>query len=179
MELKEYQQQTLRTLKLINPDMDIAHMLFGMNGEFNELYNAIDDINRGEELTDQLWYLSNYCNMKEITLYKIFDFKFRLFYYELKFYNYIEKLQCEISILTDLEKKKLIYGKEISIDEIKDQVIEIAKSLNDCYSYYEIDPQQAMENNIAKLKVRYPEKFTEENALNRNLELERKVLENK
>jgi len=34
-----------------------------------------------------------------------------------------------------------------------------------------------MENNINKLRVRYPEKFTEENALNRNLELERKVLE--
>jgi hypothetical protein len=32
-------------------------------------------------------------------------------------------------------------------------------------------------NNIEKLKVRYPEKFTEEAALNRNLDKERKTLE--
>lgn len=34
-----------------------------------------------------------------------------------------------------------------------------------------------LERNIAKLKVRYPEKYTDENAINRNIEIERKILE--
>ena len=43
--------------------------------------------------------------------------------------------------------------------------------------YDGIDYEKSLENNINKLKVRFPEKFTEENALNRNLKEERKVLE--
>ena len=36
---------------------------------------------------------------------------------------------------------------------------------------------KSLENNINKLKVRYPESFSEELAINRNLEQERKELE--
>lgn len=36
---------------------------------------------------------------------------------------------------------------------------------------------EGLERNIAKLKARYPEKFTTENATNRNLEAERAILE--
>lgn len=41
---------------------------------------------------------------------------------------------------------------------------------------YNIDPYQPLENVINKLKARYPEKFTQEQAENRNLEVEREVL---
>lgn len=41
----------------------------------------------------------------------------------------------------------------------------------------EIDLGAVMEKNIAKLKARYPNKFTEEHAINRDLETERKILE--
>ena len=40
-----------------------------------------------------------------------------------------------------------------------------------------IDFWQALTNNISKLQVRYPEKFTEEAALNRDLAAERVELE--
>lgn len=40
-----------------------------------------------------------------------------------------------------------------------------------------MDMGTLMERNIAKLKARYPEKFTEESATNRDLEKERKILE--
>ncbi len=36
-----------------------------------------------------------------------------------------------------------------------------------------------LETNIAKLKARYPDKFTSENAINRDVETERKILEGK
>jgi NTP pyrophosphatase (non-canonical NTP hydrolase) len=40
-----------------------------------------------------------------------------------------------------------------------------------------LDHNVILEKNIAKLKTRYPEKFTSENAINRDLEAERKTLE--
>jgi len=40
-----------------------------------------------------------------------------------------------------------------------------------------VSMETVMDKNIAKLKARYPEKFTEEKAVNRNLETERKILE--
>lgn len=41
----------------------------------------------------------------------------------------------------------------------------------------EADWDQILETNIAKLKHRYPDKFTSENAINRDLYTERKILE--
>jgi len=43
--------------------------------------------------------------------------------------------------------------------------------------YFGINPEEAYEKNINKLKVRFPEKFSEEKALERDLEAERKTLE--
>ena len=40
-----------------------------------------------------------------------------------------------------------------------------------------LDPNETMNKNIAKLKARYPEKFSKEKALNRDLEKEREILE--
>jgi hypothetical protein len=40
-----------------------------------------------------------------------------------------------------------------------------------------IDLEEMLQRNIDKLKARYPEKFTQENALNRNLDVERQILE--
>jgi NTP pyrophosphatase (non-canonical NTP hydrolase) len=39
------------------------------------------------------------------------------------------------------------------------------------------DFDKILETNIAKLRARYPEKFTNENAINRDLEIEREILE--
>jgi hypothetical protein len=41
------------------------------------------------------------------------------------------------------------------------------------------DPNELLGRNIAKLKARYPEKFTIENALNRDLDAEKAALQGK
>ena len=45
------------------------------------------------------------------------------------------------------------------------------------HMYRGIDIFRSLQNNIDKLKVRYPEKFTEECAINRDLVAERAELE--
>jgi hypothetical protein len=154
-------------------------MILGMNSEFNELYEATDDINRGEEITDIMWYVSNYGNIKGINLAKKFQFQAGFYFYALEQNNYIEMLQVEISKLTDIEKKAFAYKKSIDDYEREVLLIKIAERINDCYSAFNINPFVSMERNINKLKVRFPDKFSEHSALNRDLETERKTLEGK
>ena len=45
------------------------------------------------------------------------------------------------------------------------------------YNLYGISSEEYMEKNILKLKARYPDKFENTLALNRNLEVERNILE--
>lgn len=74
MDLNTYKSEVKRTLpKLANKQLDIHHMLFGLQTETAELtdifkkhlaYNKeIDWINVKEELGDILWYTINLCNI--------------------------------------------------------------------------------------------------------------------
>jgi hypothetical protein len=58
-----------------------------------------------------------------------------------------------------------------------ERVVKVLEALSDCYTYSNIDPYEAMQKNIDKLKARFPEKFTEELANNRDLVKEREILE--
>lgn len=87
-------------------------------------------------------------------------------------------INTEAGELLDTLKKHLWYGKEI--DEVN-----LIEEVGDLCWYVEVllDALNAsMDNvrrlNIDKLKRRYPTKFTEKDALIRNLEKERKALEN-
>jgi NTP pyrophosphatase (non-canonical NTP hydrolase) len=88
-------------------------------------------------------------------------------------------LSTEANELLDMLKKHIFYGKEIdyvnTIEELGD-IFWYAALI--CDSMH-IDFEEVLHKNIEKLKKRYPEKFSNEKALNRDLEEERKVLENK
>jgi NTP pyrophosphatase (non-canonical NTP hydrolase) len=77
----------------------------------------------------------------------------------------------------DMAKKGIIYGRPIDLvnilEEAGDKLWYIAVAL-DAAGF---TMQEAMERNIAKLRKRFPEKFTEEQANVRDLNAERKALE--
>ena len=171
MKLKEYQLQAKRTCPSLGDiKLDLCHMVLGMNSELSELSDASikqDKVNIGEELADIMWYVANYCTFRNLDLSN------------LKWNNNSiaqQPLDWFIQELTDLVKKYIAYNKEIHL--IKEENLL-------CFIYNKIkttDPSvdfmdKILQNNINKLKVRYPDKFTEENAINRNLEAERKELE--
>jgi NTP pyrophosphatase (non-canonical NTP hydrolase) len=85
----------------------------------------------------------------------------------------------ESAEFADMLKKHLFYGKpldEVNLaEEIADNLWYCAMALRALGTDFET----VMERNIAKLRARYPEKFTEELAENRNLEKERAILEGK
>ena len=77
----------------------------------------------------------------------------------------------------DALKKHIIYGKEIDkvnlIEEIGDQLWYVGVVLNALGSSFE----EAMSINNEKLAARYGDVFSEDAALNRNLDKEREILE--
>jgi len=203
MKCLQYQEQTVRTLASIevlysvestNENLkelfwkaDLAHMSLGLGSELNELFDANinqDSVNTFEELGDIYWYLSN-----EIYLLKYkFDIPDMILNYSPEMVNNVDiskvrDLATLISINNDLIKKMFAYRKDKVKPQIVDELIvnisdlQIALSL-ECIGY-NFDEEKIMERNIAKLSARYPEKFTQEDSIDRDLDKERDILEGK
>ena len=87
-------------------------------------------------------------------------------------------LSTEANEFADQLKKHLIYGKELDktnlIEELGDIQWFVAMACDELGTSFE----QIQEININKLKARYGEKYSDEKALVRDLESERKILEN-
>lgn len=77
----------------------------------------------------------------------------------------------------DMLKKHILYGKPIDAPNLKEELGDlewyIALAIEELNTTFGI----IFETNIAKLRARYPNKFTEQDALNRNLNKERQILE--
>lgn len=87
-------------------------------------------------------------------------------------------LSTEANEFSDQLKKHLIYGKELDktnlIEELGDMCWFIAMACDELETSFE----EIQEINIKKLKARYGDKYSDEKALNRNLTIERNILEN-
>jgi NTP pyrophosphatase (non-canonical NTP hydrolase) len=86
-------------------------------------------------------------------------------------------LNTEQAEFTDMLKKHIFYGRPLDLVNLRE---EIGDGL--WYSALAIDIlkttlSEVMSVNVEKLAKRYPEKFTEYHAENRDLESERKILE--
>ena len=176
MKIQVFKEQCKRTCPTLDGGikLDLSHMVLGMNTEIVELREAIqnkDSVNIQEELSDFLWYFCNYKNFRGYSEYN---------YEEQEHVSnpmIIYKLYDRVSQLQDLIKKFVAYNKEINtevelflLNKIYHYILTIAYS-------YNADIEEGLEKNIAKLKARYPEKFDENLAVNRDLETERKILE--
>lgn len=86
-------------------------------------------------------------------------------------------VSTEAGELLDAVKKTLFYGKPLDTVNLKEEVGDLFWYMAILCDELGLSFEEAMERNIAKLKARYGDKFSEEMAQNRNLELERATLE--
>ena len=86
-------------------------------------------------------------------------------------------LDTEVGELVDVFKKNLAYGKPIDWVNVKEEVVDIMWYLVNFCRIHNIDIEEQMDRNINKLRQRYPDRFDSHLAVNRNLDLERKILE--
>lgn len=86
-------------------------------------------------------------------------------------------LSTESGELLDQMKKVIYYGKELDRTNIKEELGDLMWYMAILLRELDLNFEDVLEVNINKLKARYGEKFNSENALNRNLDIERAILE--
>lgn len=185
--LAEYQQLASRTCTDLGDEIsNERHMNLGVITEIGEVLDIfkknlaykkpIDVVNLGEELADISWYIVNKCRFREILL----EEDFTKVTAEMKEF-------LDTSLFTSQEVPTDLKTEAIMIILIQmycgasenlfgSPIVQLAILAN-IAEWYKLDFFQLLTNNIDKLKVRYPEKFTEEAALNRDLDSERVELE--
>ena len=79
--------------------------------------------------------------------------------------------------LVDSIKRNLFYGKELDIINLVEEIGDILWYLSILLDCVNSSFEEAMRKNIDKLRVRYPNKFTNSEAINRDLAKEREQLQ--
>lgn len=183
---EEYRKLTERTLASLDHHtsnyrlLDNLHLVIGMMTEIAEIIQGDREgkgnVNLQEEIGDLCWYLANYLNINNIgtTIHTDVDHLLGYPIDDDKMYS----LFISVSDLLDAHKKELAYGERKTITDIQRRkfVLNIYLAINNLALDYGIDFNRCLYKNIEKLKVRYPEKFSEENAVDRDLDKENNVL---
>lgn len=185
----------------------LVHMVFGLNSEMNELEDAFskkDIVNVSEELSDIMWYFACYIYIRnnqtennDTADYHYITLTLTNFVDKANIYNttnifgkvcnffmkrkitekHIKLLYYNISLLQDSIKKLFAYKQSYNTYKEFSILLEILLSIRVIFYVNNLDFEKSLMNVIDKLIKRYPEKFTEYLAQNRNFEAERKELE--
>ena len=86
-------------------------------------------------------------------------------------------LVTESGELMDIMKRVKIYSAKLDRTHIVEELGDLFWYVAILCDHLNVSFEEVWEKNIKKLKARYPEKYTDENAMNRNLKKERRVLE--
>lgn len=86
-------------------------------------------------------------------------------------------MATEAGEFLDALKKHIFYGKELDRVNLKEEMGDLFWYLAIACDELDVEFEPLMERNIAKLKARYGEKFSETKAEKRDLATEREILE--
>jgi len=85
-------------------------------------------------------------------------------------------ISTEAGELLDNVKKTTFYGKPLDVVNLKEELGDMFWYAALLCNYLDTSFEEVMSANIDKLKVRYPEKWTHDKAINRNTEAEMKAV---
>ena len=180
--ISKYQELAERTLvDLGGQGANGAHMALGIVTEVEEMLEAMregDSVGVKEEHGDCLWYIANECNIYNIDFRDLCKVAGEITRVSFESLHYLGlQINSIVSNIADIHKKELAYGKEVDVVQLSQELIRLLVVLVEVSRMENFDFESSLETNISKLSFRYPEKFTQANALNRDLEKERKILE--
>lgn len=169
------------TNKKLISKLQKLHCVVGIMTEIQEMEQGAilgDVVNMKEELGDMLWYIANYDNTISLVEGEDLENFDDAFVNKQQFLMDVGPLKYSAELLLDLWKKNLYYN-TTKHDKLIDDTL--AKLKHDVVKFCQKagwDITKIMNTNILKLQARYPEKFSTENADNRDLDTERAILEN-
>ena len=166
---------------------EIAELIQVSDKAYENYQVSLDRVNLMEELGDCLWYIGIACDTLDCADI-VTDPSNQLTGNAI---TYDEDLAGELTghclrlaeysgLFADFAIKKFVfYGKPFNSEPLVQNLTKIHGIINLILQSAGYTIEDARERNIAKLKARYGAKFTEAAALERNLEVERDILEGK
>ena len=182
MELKEYQQNALRTESIIDKlefDKPFIVNIFKMFVINSELLDAVKKevyYKNPKKMDEKFIELVNDLTLLNCHTVRLKDRNTNIALDPRVFHGIIG-IASEAGELLNVLVKYLVDDTPIDAVNVQEELADISwytAILNDALG---LDWGEGLARNIAKLKARYPEKYTHENAMNRNLDVERAKLE--
>lgn len=178
MNVTEYQAAALRTLApgfyppTMQYEIDLLHTAMGLVTEVAELFESVikegeeDLVNRKEELGDITWYLA---------------VGFKALGEEFQFAEPSQELGADlitcVGAFMDMQKRAFFYNEPYD----REAAFNLLKKIAGAVAYIAVEGgflfEDVFDANIANLTKRFPDKFTEYAAVNRDLDAERTALE--
>lgn len=167
----------------------LLHGAIGLSSELAEAQEmvekpTIDAINLKEEMGDLFWYMGIIIDELKFNPEEIFTnletgalVTYTVQDQRAVLQHNINGMVKSAGVLIDFLKKSVMYGKDLNVDGVKSKLQELDYYINQSLRYYGQTSQASRERNIEKLRARYGEKFTEAAANERNLAVEREILE--
>lgn len=85
-------------------------------------------------------------------------------------------MQTESAEISDVLKKNIAYGKPIDLVNLREELGDLMWYIANMCNINGWDLRDILQTNIDKLSARYPEKFSSDKALNRDLDKEAEIL---
>lgn len=175
MRYTDYQKLALRTnnpkdIYLNPPAFQLLHGVMGICTEVGEVFEnqlAENPANMIEEIGDTFWYIAISCDAISFNMEDLSDARPEQSPYE--------GLVIWSGKIMDSLKRALAYGAEIDEEEVMTMLSHLVANLKLLASDNDLEIEEILELNIEKLRRRFPHGFTQEQALNRNLNNEGNV----
>lgn len=173
--MQNYIANAIKTESIDNFKVDeprLLHAALGIQTEITELMMATDGVNFKEELGDILWYVAVFCDRFQVRfedltpladMETVEDDPFKAAFYF-------------AGELIDQMKRMCFYGQEMSESYLGICVASVVACVEVFAADLNLTMDEIKEANIAKLRRRFGEKFSEAAALNRDLAAEEEAL---
>lgn len=149
-----YPPLAMRTCKDMPTLRDhIAHMGLGVGAEYLEYLSSEDEENEREEIGDICWFLAGLCYKLNIPFIPLVPDKWNT-----------HKIVGDIISIC---KKDFAYGVDIYVPRLTILCQNLLFILGSNFTEMEQDLDTILKENIEKLKVRYPEYYTDQLAVDR------------
>lgn len=192
MKFEKFVESTGRTWNAQEGMLDLDHALLGLVDEVGELASAfkkhvgygeeIDIANVKEEIGDCTYFLARLLEGakfdKAEDLYKSLDEVYDNELSEEDMKRVMSARHVDIAYgLTNMVNN--VHGALVQGNgsELAQNVADMISTLSSTCVYFDTTLAECMEKNVEKLKVRYPEKFEANMAVNRDIDAERETLE--
>lgn len=160
----------------------LVHAAFGMQTETAEFSEEIlvsrakgvdvDVVNLREELGDILWYVAIACDELKLNFTSLVASPKGA-----RGVGADHSITAVVADFTDILKKSIFYGKPLDVTKVSAVLERLVGDISELCGILDTNLEAVVAKVSDKLKTRYPDKFTEESATNRDLDAERKVLE--